>query len=845
MKRLLTFIFVTLSLCGFAQEKKRLYLANDTHTDWMYNGDYDQWKDNILKMTDFYLNLGEQTINEPVQRQSKWNYDSAIWLWMIEKYKDKAYLNRVIDQLKRQQASVPYNFILPAFGGTPAEAVIRGMYYGGYLERKYGIDVDMAVAQENATIPLGLASLWAGSGVKYSWKGVCNCATKIKNVGCRKHEIYYYKGLDNQKVLMKWYSNFGWNAELGGYAEILEPSIAVMQMDTLCGSKRYPYNIAGAFGKGWDNIQNYSFDMQWGLNRRTLPGTQLFLSNELDFFKDFEGTYGTKLPTETLAFGNEWDTYFISLAEPAIRIKRALNKLRVAEAMAAVVQSYNPKAFDELEEAKKDFYFAISTYWIHSWTADGPVSKKTLANWAKGEATKIEKYVNLLYDKSKALLSNSFNKEDNKERLFVFNASNWLRSDFTDLKYSGQKDVVCIDLSTQKSIKHQFVEKNKETFLRIMVENIPSVGYKIIEIIPKSQKSEISKIQFKNGSFENSFYKLKITKSGVITSLYDKKRKKEWVRNIESKFFNDLGAGDKDTEGEIKIENHGPVSTTIVCSSNLPLKHQSRITLYENIERIDIDNVILENFSDKQHFTFSCDLENPEVWHEEVGAVINAKLAPEGGHYSEYMARYDYLSLGHMMHVGNSKEGLSISNLGAYFMKLGKSTPTKLDATSSQIHILVGGQIDQENNNMGIPAQGGDSVFHVSFSIQPHVGSFNQTAAMRFALEHQTPFAAQRLREKGNLSEYSFSFLKNNNSNNLLWSLKPAESDISGNKLTARFWNMSNNDFQDQIEFNRDLLSASVATHVETEISNIKTEKSKLNFDTQKQQMKTVIIELK
>ena len=97
----------------------------------------------------------------------------------------------------------------------------------------------MAVCQENATIPLGLASLWAGSGAKYSWRGVCNCARKMKTVGPRDHEIYWYTGLDDSRILMKWYSNYGWNAELGGYAEMLEPTVAVIQMDTLTDSKRY------------------------------------------------------------------------------------------------------------------------------------------------------------------------------------------------------------------------------------------------------------------------------------------------------------------------------------------------------------------------------------------------------------------------------------------------------------------------------------------------------------------------------------------------------------------------------------------------------------------------------
>jgi alpha-mannosidase len=841
----LLILFILLSSrFSFSQEKKRLYLANDTHTDWMYNGDYEQWKKYVFDMTDFYLKLGEGTIKEPLERQSKWNYDSAIWLWMLEKYKDKPYFDRVIDQLKRQQASVPYNFILPAYGATPAEAVIRGMYYGGHLERKYGIDVDMAVAQENATIPLGLASLWAGSGVKYSWKGVCNCATKAKNVGCRKHEIYYYKGLDDQKVLMKWYSNFGWNAELGGYSEILEPTIAVIQMDTMCNTKRYPYNIAGAFGKGWDNIVNYAYDLQWGINHRTRPNTQVILSNELDFFKDFEKKYGEKLPSETVAFGNEWDILCTSLSEPAAKIKRSLEKLRVAEAMAAVVVSQEPKAFDDLEEMKQRFIFAISTYWIHSWTADGPITKQQVAIWAKGEQKAIADYVDALYERAKQKLSNKIISQNGKTQFYVFNAMNWERNDFADLPYSGSENIEIIDLSNSQKSDYQLIKNKNESILRVFVKGIPSVGYKVFEIRNVKPKPQISKVRFQNGVFENDFYRLKISKSGVITSLFDKKQNREFAKNIDGKFINDLGTGNEEIGDEISIENKGKVSMTIVCKSLKPLKHETRITLYENIQRIDIQNKILENFGDPKLVAFSFDIDNSEVWHEEIGAVIKAKLTTEGGHYADYMSRYDYQSLSHFADVSNQNYGITLSNLDTYFMQIGKSTPQFLDAKSSQINILVGGQVDKENN-MGIPNQDGDSLFVMNFSLMPHQGGFNQTNALKFAMEHQTPFATNQISGSGNLPNTIFSFLKNNDTNAILWTLKPSEKDVSNNGVVARFWNMANSKSNNLIEFNAPISKADEVTHVETKINAINTNHKTLILNQNQQQMKSILVELK
>ena len=46
---------------------------------------------------------------------------------------------------------------------------------------------------ENQTLPGGVASLWAGAGATYSWKGICDCATQI-DAGDRPREIYRFAG---------------------------------------------------------------------------------------------------------------------------------------------------------------------------------------------------------------------------------------------------------------------------------------------------------------------------------------------------------------------------------------------------------------------------------------------------------------------------------------------------------------------------------------------------------------------------------------------------------------------------------------------------------------------------
>ena len=61
--------------------------------------------------------------------------------------------------------------------------------------------------------------------------------------------------------------------------------------------------------------------------------------------------------------------------------------------------------------------------------------------------------------------------------------------------------------------------------------------------------------------------------------------------------------------------------------------------------------------------------------HEEVGAVLLAKLTTQGGAYSPTNARYDYLTLNHFADMsGSDGTGMTLSNADAYFMRLGNST---------------------------------------------------------------------------------------------------------------------------------------------------------------------------
>jgi alpha-mannosidase len=229
------------------------------------------------------------------------------------------------------------------------------------------------------------------------------------------------------------------------------------------------------------------------------------------------------------------------------------------------------------------------------------------------------------------------------------------------------------------------------------------------------------------------------------------------------------------------------------------------------------------------------------MWHEEVGAVIRARLANDGGHYSPVHARLDWLTLNHFAAMsGADGAGVTLSNADLAFMKLGASSVndgiSRLDTTTPQISVLAGGQVD--GPSLGIPEQGGDSYFLQRFALTAHT-KFNAVEAMRFALEHQNPLVAAAVAGGDAYPEKSYSLLTLPQREVLLWALKPAEEGISKG-IIARLWHLSTAPRNFTLSLNGGIASATRVTHIETDIAGMPLERGRLSGSIGPWQMLTL-----
>ncbi len=831
-------------------EPKRIYIANDDHTDFMWSADADTYADVFVDMLDFHLKLADDTAGNPPEYRNRFNTDGSAWLLAYEQKKSPADFSRLIERIKDGTISAPLNTLVSCYGGQPVEAVLRGMYYAGRLERRHGLRFPMAIAMENQTLPLGLASLFAGAGAKYSWRGVCGCASELGNqkLAQRPREIFWWTGHDGQRVLLKWHSLVQpGNRQSGGYAEAFDPVKAIAFLDSdPAFQKRYrapgaaePFRVLGAFGFGWDALDRKT-GQPYLADPKTYPQVehfhliaeqqsngqrQVIVSNEQDFFEDFEKTHGASLASQRVTYGNEWDLYSASMSETSARAKRAVEKLRSAELLATLVSLKYP-AFMKTHTAARDRAFhGLGLYWEHNWTADGPISRPHRAAWQEEVVAGIESYVDGIQGEAIVRLGRMIPRPKDANRFFVLNPLGWARTAAADFAYTGPADIHVRDLTTARDVPHQLVTISGAKFLRILAPGVPSAGYKVFEIQPGSGTAPTDDAAtVTDSTLENAFVKLVLARDGALSSFIDKKRSAtELASTLDGLALNDF-APDTDDGEPLRVLNRGPVSVTLRARSEAGLEHDTFVTLYRDSDRVDIRNELRANFADTRHWAFSFALDQPALHTEEVGAINLNKLESQGGDYADALARYDYVTVNHFADFtdGSGKKGVTISNPDLAFARLGRSTHHVLDTATPQLSFLAGGQVD--GPTLGIPAQNGQTHFLQRFALRAH-GGYDPVSAMRFALEHQNPFVTGAIlsKQQNAYPETAYSLLTVDNPSVLLWALKPHEDGIA-NGIVARLWNLAAAPGPVRLAPAMPLTSARRLTHIETPLEALPVE---------------------
>ena len=761
----------------------RYYIGNDDHTDYMWSGDELAYRQAFLRMLDYYMAQAENTAGNPADAQGRFNCDGSVWVWEYEHQRTPAQFQRLVAHLRDGTITMPLNTLVQLYGAMPAEAVLRSFYYAGRLERREGLRFPLVVPMEDQTLPGGVASLWAGSGALYSWKGICNCATPV-DVTSRPRDIYRFTGPDGQSVIMKWNGFFG-NQSLGGYAEARDPVAAVNRMQSdPAFLARWPWSVAAAFGYGWDDLQSTTDAFVQASLQLSDASRRVIVSNEVDFFRDFEATHGASLGSYGASFGNDWELLTASMGEVTAAMKRGVEGLRTAEALATVASLHDAAFMAGRTVARDSAMLACGLYYDHSWGPGPGVSEAQRAAWQRRIQRTLTRYVDRLQADGLARLGTLVAQPPGVERHVVFNPLSWTRTDAADLAVSMPSPVHVVEVASGEEVPSQGVSVEGVARVRILARDVPSVGYRVYEVRSGAGGAFPPSASVNLPVADNAYYRLTLGGRGQLTSLLDHKDGDRELAGAGG--LHDLGTG----AGTIALESSGPVSTTLRVVAGGAPSHETRVTLYASgVDRVDLEGRVTENFGDEQAYAYGFVLPGMTMRHEEVGMIARVARLADGGDYANEDTRTDFLTINHFVDLSQAGRGVTLSAWDSPFFQAGNSTTTFLDRSTPAVRCVVG---MPGNGATTMTGQNGDSFFLDRFALRTH-GAYDPAAAMRFALEHQNPLVATPVTGDATapLPAADWSLVSIDSPDVLLWALKPAEEGIAQGGVIARVWNLA------------------------------------------------------
>ncbi len=790
-----------------------VFLMNSNHTDYNWNATAAQYDAAMLAELDYYLQQIADTSGSPPEEQARYVPDNWWFLWLYEHNRTAEEFDQLIDAIRSGHITIPLNPFVILYGALPTEAAIRAGYYPGRIARRYGLEFLLAENIENHTNPWGIASLWAGSGVRYTWKGVCGCADQ-QAPDRLDEELFIWQGPDDKTLLFKWYNLLGSHKDWGGYSEarnIVDGASSIDTQITRTQVRMPGIGVTGMFGAGWDDVSWQSTGVVDKVTAYNDLGTgdRALVSNGIDFFRALESSgKAATLPLRRGGWGNDWDMWAASLAERTSRVRRALEQLRTAEALAVFAELHEPGTWPPVRDSLESGLMSVWKFFEHSWnvTGGGPTLAQMKADkeaWAQdievavaGAVTSAETTIAALFD------------TPDEDRVAVFNPLGFTRTDIAAVDVAGPGPYVVSDVASGLEVPSQLISDGPQTRLQFLASDVPSLGYRVYRYAPGTPSAWPPAATVTAGSrtIESELYRVVLGDRGQITEATHKVPDPD-VQLAGANGMNDYGSG---SIVSVTAENVGPVSATLRVDLSDPTR-TVRVRLATGVDRIEIDNVIEQNVTGMQTYSFHANLAGAQIRFEEIGAIARpgpVTEPPEDGGDFLPGARANRMTLNHFVSFDLTDYHLVLSNRDAFAMQVNDSTNATFDLTGDEVHVVV---MEQQTPGAGTADQGGDEDFRNRFALLGVDGPYDGADAMRASLAHQNQLHSIVLprNQTGPLATPTAGLLSIDAANVVVTAFKPAEDVGAG--WVVRLWELAGQ--QTALSIDASAVSADGAWH--------------------------------
>ena len=301
--------------------------------------------------------------------------------------------------------------------------------------------------------------------------------------------------------------------------------------------------------------------------------------------------------------------------------------------------------------------------------------------------------------------------------------------------------------------------------LQFFARDVPALGYRTYRLIPKKSKAKApDDLKVTRTTLDSPFYRLEVdSKSGAVTSIYDKELKREIVDRKASYGVNQVVTRDfattqieAATKSRVRSGRKGPVSMSLVVTGSAPgcPQRTQEIILYRDVKRIDFATRLLKDpdYTREIFFAFPFAVEKPRFHYEAGLSVIEPIEDQLPG------TNTDAASIQHYASVANQKWGVTWTSREApiaLFSEIwpGYVSPAHHNLTPPNfVHDFLSDPSQFEHGHIYslvlsnnyetnfYTSQCGDMLFR--YSITSHAGPWNSDRAKGFGWNVSNPLDA-------------------------------------------------------------------------------------------------------
>ena len=605
----------------------KVYVLPHSHVDIGYTNTQAKVLKLHMDNIDEAINLAEKTANYPAEAQYKWTTEA---IWVVDNYlktADEAKQKRFWSAVKNGWINLDGAYGNTNTSMTDAYQLTQLFKKSQQLARANGIKINTMFQGDVPGASWGLSAQSDQTDIKYFLSGP-NASDRIGNLAKWQDKPFYWISPSGKQKLLFWqcqpyslgYGLKGTKIPNFFSVEDPKPFYTGHPSDNFLNpylfkyladleQNRFPYDMTILT---WAMSDNAPIDPElpdavkaWNEH---YSSPKLVITSVKQFFADFEGKYGDKIPHISGDYTEYWTDGVSSAANETALSRKSSDKLKQVAAIWAIRNKpgYPAQKFD-------DTWKNLLLYNEHTWGAynsvDEPDNDKVRSEWQikQGYALQAKQETDDLLKQAVAPLS----AKDGT--IAVYNTLSWARTEvvYVPAVLSTKGDLVRDEKGAK--VPSQRLSTGELAFL---AGEVPQFGSKLYTINPGKPylagKAAITEKQLTNGIYtihvdqtSGDIDHIIKNANGKVTTLVDTAGFNKYLympgdslKNIQSS-----------SEAHIKIKENGPLVVSLVITSraagaNSLTREVRLVSGTDNVELINTIDKIAVRAKESVHFAF-------------------------------------------------------------------------------------------------------------------------------------------------------------------------------------------------------------------------------------------------